>query len=179
MQGARALFLTALLLAGAGVTQAQNNKPTFTGNGADNLDWKEAPVPPAPAFSKDQWLKLDMPPYVSVKVGIDPNTVQVGEDGVVRYVAVMTNSTGTLNAVYEGIRCATDEVKTYARFGSSGQWAPISEPIWKPVNGSAPSRHAFVFAREAACPGRLAGTRDEIIRFLKQPGTSKSKVPIG
>ena len=140
-----------------------------SGSGADNLDWKEDVVPPAPAFSQDGGLRLDMPRHISVRVGIDPATIRVGADGVVRYVAIMRNSSGSVNAMYEGIRCATDEVKTYARVGSSGQWSALAEPAWKPVNSGAPSPHAWVFARQAACPGKLANSRDEIIRALTQP----------
>lgn len=147
------------------------------GNGLDNLDWVEEKEPPPPAFSKTQALPLDMPNYVSVRVGIDPATVKVGLDGVVRYVAVMSNATGTVNAVYEGIRCASDQVKTYARAGASGEWSVIAEPAWRDVNGNQPSKHAFVFARSAACDVRVANRLEDILRGLqaqKKPrGTSK------
>jgi hypothetical protein len=139
------------------------------GNGLDNLDWVEAKEPPPPAFSKTKVLPLDMPNYVSVRVGIDPTTVNVGEDGVVRYVAVMSNATGTVNAVYEGIRCASDQVKTYARAGASGEWSVIAEPVWRDVNSNQPSKHAFVFARSAACEVRVANRQDDILRALQSP----------
>lgn len=137
------------------------------GNGLDNLDWVEAKEPPPPAFSKTKILPLDMPNYVSVRVGIDPATVNVGDDGVVRYVAVMSNSTGTVNAVYEGIRCASDQVKTYARAGASGEWSVIAEPVWRDVNSNQPSKHAYVFARSAACETRVANRQEDILRALQ------------
>lgn len=137
------------------------------GNGLDNLDWVEDKEPPPPAFSKTRTLPLEMPNYVSVRVGIDPATVTVGQDGVVRYVAVMSNASGTVNAVYEGIRCASDQVKTYARAGTSGEWSVIPEPAWREVNGNQPSRHAFVFARLAACDVRVANRQADVIKALQ------------
>ena len=137
------------------------------GNGLDNPDWTEEKKPPPPAFSKERALPLDMPKFVSVRVGIDPATVSVGKDGVVRYVAVMSNASGNVNAVYEGIRCASDQVKTYARSGTSGQWSLVTEPLWQEVNGNQPSKHAFVFARLAACDTRVANRLDDVIKALQ------------
>ncbi len=153
-------ILACLCLAGTGVW-AQ------VGNGLDNPDWKEEQAPPPPAFSRDALVTLDMPHYVSLKVGVDPATIAVGTDGVVRYVIVMQNATGSVNAVYEGIRCASDEVKTYARWTSSATWSLASNPQWKAVNDNMPSRHAQVFARQGGCQNRLAPTKAEILRALK------------
>jgi hypothetical protein len=142
-------------------------------NTLDNPDWVEEKEPPPPVFSKSKLLPLDMPSYVSVKVSIDPTTLMVGNDGIVRYVAVMSNATGTSNAVYEGIRCVSDEVKTYARAGSSGEWSLVSEPIWRDIRDNLPSKHAFAFARQAACQTRVASSKAEIIQALetkKKPG---------
>ena len=108
-----------------------------------------------------------MPQNVALKVGVDPDTIVVGADGVVRYVIVMRNSTGSTNAVYEGIRCITDEVKTYARQGSAGQWSMVQSPAWKAVNDNMPSHHAQVFARQGGCQNRLAVSKQEIVVALK------------
>ena len=138
-----------------------------SGNGTDNLDWAEEDVPPPPAFSKDHLIPIDMPNYVSTKVGVDPETIVVGGDGVVRYVIVITNSTGSTNAVYEGIRCITDEVKTYARLNSSGAWVAQAKTDWKPVDDNMPSHHAQAFARQGGCQSRLATSKREIIDALR------------
>lgn len=137
------------------------------GNGTDNPDWAEEAVPAPPAFSKDRLIPLDMPHYVSVKVGVDPQTIVVGSDGVVRYVIAMVNASGGTSAVYEGIRCITDEVKTYARLNSDGSWSLQKDPVWKSVNDNMPSRHAQAFARQGGCQSRLATSRQEIVNALK------------
>jgi hypothetical protein len=151
---------------------AQNTVRTAP-NVPDTADWVEAAVPPAPNFSKDGLVLIDMPPHVSLKVGIAPNTIAVGMDGVVRYVVVMTNSSGSMNAAYEGIHCSTDEVKTYARWSSSGTWSPVSDPQWKAVNDNMPSKHAHAFARQGGCINRLAPSPTEIIAALKMKTISQ------
>jgi len=136
-------------------------------NGTDNPDWTEEEASSPPAFSKDHLIPIDMPNYVSITVGVDPETIVVGGDGVVRYVIVMTNSTGSTNAVYEGIRCITDEVKTYARLNSAGSWVTQTNTQWKLVSDNMPSRHAQAFARQGGCQKHLATSKREIIAALR------------
>jgi hypothetical protein len=136
-------------------------------NGLDNPDWVEEQVPWPPAFSKNNLIPLDMPPHVSVKFGVDPESIAVAGDGVVRYVIVMSNATGNTNAVYEGIRCASDEVKTYGRLSASGQWSKLTNPSWKAVNDNMPSHHAQAFARQGGCQNHLATSKQEIITALR------------
>lgn len=136
------------------------------GNGTDNPDWVEEPASLAPLFSAEHLIPIDMPVYVSLKVGVDPQTIVVGADGVVRYVVVMTSASGNTNAVYEGIRCVTGEVKTYARWSASGTWSVLDNPAWKPVTDNMPSRHAQAFSRQGGCQNRLATSKREIIEAL-------------
>ncbi|MBI2750664.1 MAG: hypothetical protein HYX43_15430 [Burkholderiales bacterium] len=81
---------------------------------SDAPEWVEEAPPPPPAYSADRLIPIELPPYVTLKVGIDPNTLVVGNDGVVRYVVVMRNASGSVNAAFEGILCTNGEVKTYA-----------------------------------------------------------------
>ena len=133
-------------------------------------DWKESDTPAPPTFSPARLIPLDMPPYVSLKFGIDPNTLAITPDGIVRYVVVATNASGSMTAMYEGIRCATGEFKTYARFNSSGEWDPINEPKWLELTGNQPSKHALAFARQGACESKAttASSTAEIVKALKK-----------
>jgi hypothetical protein len=85
----------------------------------------------------------------------------------------LNNASGSTNAVYEGIRCITDEVKTYARYSASGQWSMLANPAWKAVNENMPSHHAQAFARQGGCQNRLATSKQEIITALKLGRRSK------
>ena len=125
----------------------------------ENPDWKEIDVPPPPSFNKDKLIPIEMPAYVALRFGVDPATLTVTNDGVVRYVMVASGSGGSVNAMYEGIRCASGEFKTYARISSSGQWVPLKDPQWRPLNDNNTSKHALALARQGACDGRSAVAR--------------------
>jgi hypothetical protein len=157
---------TALLSLSAALVFAAPFCAAQTDNGLEKPEWEEEKTPPPPSFTKENLIPLDMPRHVSVKVGVDPETIGVGGDGVVRYVIVMTNATGSTNAVYEGVRCTSDEVKTYARLSASGQWSFVANPEWKALNDNMPSHHAQAFARQGGCQNRLAASKKEIISAL-------------
>ena len=134
----------------------------------DNPDWKESDAPPPPAFDLKRLLPIEMPPYMSLKFGVDPATLTVTGDGVVRYVVVATSTSGAVNAFYEGVRCATDEVKVYARY-NSGAWHAVEAADWKRID-NLNSRYTRELAQQGLCRGRAprASTSD-MVRELKRP----------
>ena len=138
----------------------------LVGKPIDAADWVEEDAGAAPVFSSKTLLAVDMPPYVTLKVGVDPNTIRLGSDGVMRYVVVMVNSTGSVNAAYEGVRCTSAEVKTYARWTSQGTWEPVATPSWKDWNSNLPSKHAMAIARQGACEGGIANRPSEMVKML-------------
>jgi hypothetical protein len=154
------ILAACLLLAGNAWSQIADLDP----------DWKELEVAPPARFSVDRLVPLDMPRYVSVKVGVDPDSLSIGTDGVVRYVVVAVSQSGNVNAMFEGIWCLKGEVKTYARFGSDGKWKPVENAEWLPLNGNQRSMHALALARQGACDGRAAtaSSTTAIIRKLQQ-----------
>ncbi|MBU0589337.1 MAG: CNP1-like family protein [Gammaproteobacteria bacterium] len=144
---------------------------------ADDEDapWKESAVPPPPAIGKNTPIPLEMPPYVSLRYGVDPDSLSISKEGVVRYVMIATNPSGAMNAMYEGIRCATGEVRTYAVYGASGKWVDVKDSKWRGMNDNLPSKHALALARQGACVDRYspASSPAAIIRELKYPGSSR------
>ena len=110
-----------------------------------------------------------MPHYMSLKFGVDPATIKVTGDGVVRYVVVAADREGGgFNAFYEGVRCSTDEYKTYARFGN-GTWEQQSDPEWMHINERS-SRYVKALATQALCRGHAPrASVSEMIRYLKTP----------
>jgi len=135
---------------------------------AEPLGWLEETTPLPPAYSQDKLIPIEMPPYVTLKVGIDPKTISVGAtDGVVRYVVIMRNASGSLNVAYEGIQCPNAEVKTYARVNAAGNWVAMAQPPWKSIKDNAPSRHALAIAQQGACDG--GGTAGDIVKAFTQP----------
>jgi hypothetical protein len=133
-------------------------------------DWKESDAPPPPAFSQTRLIPIDMPPYYSLRFGVDPQTISITADGIVRYVMVASSASGAVNAMYEGLRCATGEVKTYARASANAQWSIVQNPGWQSLKGNQSSRHALAFARQGACEGRTTrSSTGAIVNSLKNP----------
>ncbi|MDB5733059.1 MAG: hypothetical protein JWQ03_2954 [Variovorax sp.] len=155
----RALVL-AFCLAAGGV-------PAF-GQLMDNPDWKESDAPPPPAFNMNRLLPVDPPAHMTLRYGIDPASIAVTGDGVVRYVIVASSPHGAVNAFYEGVRCATGEMKTYARY-TGDAWHTVSDPDWKRIKDMT-SRHTSELASQALCRGQAPrASVDDMVRHLKQP----------
>ena len=160
MRRASRAFALACLLGAAGGASAQ----VFT-----DPEWKETPVPPPPAFDESRLVPIEMPRYMTLKFGVDPATIKITGDGVVRYVVVATHKEGGgLNAYYEGLRCATAEYKSYARF-TNGAWDPTPAPEWKRLS-ERNSIYTKALAAQALCRGDAPrASVGEMIRVLKAP----------
>lgn len=137
---------------------------------ADQPDWKEAAVPPAPMFDAARLLPIDGPADSGLTFGVDPKTIAIAPEGVVRYVVVATSRSGAINAMYEGVRCSTGEFRVYARHNPGGGWANTATTEWKSLYAPAPSRHTLAVARAGICKGNAPNTSvEQIVRDLKAP----------
>ncbi len=136
-------------------------------------EFKEIDVGPAPDYSLQGLLPLEMiaPSTSSLKYGLDPSALTIGSDGVVRYVVVAFSPGGSVNAFYEGLRCATGEVKTYARSTRLGQWSPVTKAQWVTIDGSLPTRFAMHLSKRGVCDiTRVAvKTVPQLIELLRNP----------
>ncbi len=144
---------------------------------ADNPDWKESEAPAPPAFDVSRLISFDVSPNSSLVYGVDPSTVRISSsDGIVRYVMVASSASGARNVMYEGIRCATGEFKTYARYSSDGHWNPVAQPQWRSMFDNMPSKHALRLAQAGVCDGRTpALTVDAMVLRLKKPFLSMTQ----
>lgn len=109
---------------------AQSGMPPPPKRSEQDGEWKETEAPPPPAFVEARALPIEMPRYMTLKFGVDPATITISDDGLVRYVVVASRPGGATNAFYEGVRCSTSEVKTYSRY-NAGAWQAVKEPEWK------------------------------------------------
>ena len=135
---------------------------------ADDPVWKETEVPAPPKFEAKRRIAITMPRYVSMEFGFDPATLVITPDGIVRYVMLAVSPSGDVTAFYEGIRCATGEVKSYARASADGAWTLVREPQWRGLNDRQPSKHALALALQGACEGNIsARSVNDIIRKIK------------
>jgi hypothetical protein len=128
-------------------------------------DWKEADAPPPPAFELNRLVPFDVSVNSQMKWGIDPQAMVIGVDSVVRYVVVAQSPSGVMNAMYEGIRCASGEFKTYARYNKDSGWNTVAQPQWQPFLGT----YAHRLARQGVCTGAApAQSVREVVRTMRQ-----------
>ncbi|MFZ4481919.1 MAG: CNP1-like family protein [Rhodoferax sp.] len=136
---------------------------------ATGPDLQAPPTPPPPAFEVKRLIPIDMPKYVSLRFGVDPATLSIAPDGIVRYVVVAISPTGSVTAMYEGIRCSAAEVKTFARYNTSAaNWSAVADPQWQRLNDNLPSKHALALAQQGLCEGRSTAVRSvpDLIKAL-------------
>jgi hypothetical protein len=132
-------------------------------------DWKEVEAPPAPPVRTTGLLPIEVP-GTSLRFGVDPDSITLDRDGVVRYVMVATSGSGAVNANYEGIRCATGEFKVYARHGAGGGWTIAKDARWQTLSQQPAARHTMEIARTGACVGQAPNrSPTQIVRDLKAP----------
>jgi CNP1-like family len=133
-------------------------------------DWKEVEAPPPPPLRTQGLIPVEVGRSTSLSFGVDPASITVGKDGVVRYVVVASSSTGTVNGIYEGIRCNTGQVKVYARHNPSSGWVPARESDWQDIYRVANSRYSLAIARGGACQEKsVNGSPAQIAQDLRAP----------
>ena len=134
--------------------------------------WQEAQVTAPASFSTEAVTAFVLDAQSSMRLGIDPKTLTVDPDGVVRYVLVAKSSQGALNVLYEGIRCATAEVKVYARWDNVSSWNTSGKAEWEPLAFRGTTRRAMQMARGGVCEGKVPnGTPARILRALQSGNT--------
>ena len=139
----------------------------------DQPEWSESKVPPAPRFDLGRLLPIEVGGRFALDFSIDPATIVVTPDGVVRYVVVARSARGAMNAFYEGIRCSSAEMKTYARY-TDGAWHNVEKPEWQAIKLMS-SPHTRAIAVQAVCEGRAPRlTAAEIVRQFDQIGPNES-----
>ncbi|MDO9405054.1 MAG: CNP1-like family protein [Polaromonas sp.] len=137
----------------------------------DKADWKESAVPPPPAFSTDKLATFEVTLSSELTYGIDPATIAIDrQDGVVRYVMVASSRSGARNVVYEGIRCSTGEVRTYAR-NYDGKWSETPQSEWRSLYLGSSTRPALRLAQAGVCDNvaYILTPREIVERMKKNP----------
>jgi hypothetical protein len=135
------LAFALLLAAGAAQAQLADTDP----------DWRESEAPPPPALRTEGLIPLEIA-RSSLRYGVDPQSIALGSDRIVRYVVVATGTGGALNGLYEGLRCKTGEVKVYARYRPGSGWSRVQDAQWRSVH-EPQARHSLAIARNGACMG--------------------------
>jgi hypothetical protein len=134
----------------------------------ENKPWEEIAVQLPPAPKGENLLPFYVSPTATQKFAVDAQSINVGKDGVVRYILVSVSPEGARNVSYEGIRCATFEKKIYAIGRDDGSWARSRRDQWEGiVRGGANRQHAAL-ALDYFCSNlTVAGNEKDMIKRLK------------
>ena len=135
----------------------------------DSKPWREIQAQ-LPAYPD---LKTALPFFVSAatdnKFFIDPKSISVGEDGIVRYTLIVQSPSGVLNVSFEGIRCATHEKKLYAFGREDNTWSRNRYAKWTPIKYEDLNRQHHVLYDDFFCPDAIiVKDANEAISALKR-----------
>ncbi len=150
------VFLVVLAGAAAGPVMGAYGDDVY---GESALPAFEEPEPtPVQPVALPSWPSVDalLPIDVehgdnSVGVWIDPASISVGGDHIVRYTVVIRAGTGVENVVYEGLRCDSRKYQRYA-YGSDGTFRPVSSSDWKFIRKTARDRYRAILLDDYFCP---------------------------
>jgi hypothetical protein len=141
----RWLVVTAVLSLAASLATAQVDEPEA---------WKETAVAPPADWNAERAVEFRLDNSTTLRYAIDPKTIRLDEDGVVRYVFVARSTSGALNAIFEGIRCQTAEVRTHARWDPSARQWRTGNDTWQPLENRGATRRAWQMAQAGLCDGK-------------------------
>lgn len=174
--------LIALLLSQVGL--AESNSPLTAKKGDANFygpnesvnpnveeyEWteKDSQLPPFP--EDDNLIEFQVTrPSASFSYFIDANSISYTEaDGVVRYTLVIRSRNGANNVAFEGMRCTTNEYKTYAFGNGKGEFVRPRRIEWKPISENGYTRYRKDLAEFYFCNFHIVNlSAEKIIRELK------------
>jgi len=114
--------------------------------------WQEqqVPLPPFPRAQDLIPVRADVadPGY---NYYIDINSVSLTADEVLRYTVIIQSPRGASNIVYEGIRCATKEIKTLAYGTRDGRFERMADPKWTFVYTKGPLGYRTTLVERYVC----------------------------
>jgi hypothetical protein len=99
--------------------------------------------------------KTMLPFYVSertvFKFAIDTQSIQIGNDGITRYIVQITNPGGGTQTLYEGIRCESFQTRLYGTYEANGIWRENALGAWSAIQNNTPNRYQAALAQGAIC----------------------------
>jgi len=137
--------------------------------------WKEQALALPPYPEKDRLLELEIDTGANpFRYYLDPVSLSVGDDHVVRFTSVIVSPSGVWNVTYEGLHCGEDSYQRFA-YGVDREWHTLSGSSWQRIIGGGTQRYRKVLYEKYMCPPaeryRDAG---QILRLLRA-----SRPPIG
>jgi hypothetical protein len=100
---------------------------------------------------------------------IDPASIAVGDDGVVRFTSVQVSSSGVWNVTYEGLHCGEKNYRRFA-YGARERWHALPDSGWESLDSSGTGRYRYVLYHFFMCnPGEARKDAGRIVQALRYP----------
>jgi hypothetical protein len=117
--------------------------------------WKEIQtrIPPYPQAGN--LVLLEVGPDTGHRFYVDAASISRGEDGVMRYTAVVKAAGGATNVTFEGMRCETREHKVYALGRNDSTWVRARDSKWAPIAYRERAPYQSTLFRDYLCPSRF------------------------
>lgn len=130
--------------------------------------WKEASRK-IPALPKDENLLFFKVYNARFKHYVDSKSLDFGGgDNIARYTVVVVAPSGTRNIMFEGIRCDTQQYKTYAYSINGAPFQVMQGPQWYKINPE--GTHAFrmdLFKHYLCENSIIRGKEKDVIALFK------------
>lgn len=152
----------------SGVAVAQEDRFFESNFNDESKPWKEieAKLPPYPKTAN--LIPFEAGTATANRFFIDPASVSIGEDGIVRYTLVVKTAGGATNVSYEGIRCETREQKYYAIGHSDGSWSRARNPQWRHIEYKEINRQHAALYSDYFCANKFpVGSVKQALNLLK------------
>lgn len=148
----RCAVLGLALLAGAASAQIQSD---WERENEDRLKQSNELIVPPPPVERARLVELSPPPTLETgfRYFVDPSSVSVGSDRIVRYVLLARSPDGAENMTFEGIRCPS-EYRIYAVGRQDGTWGGRASD-WRAIPRNARATQNWI-GRQYFCPARTA-----------------------
>lgn len=135
----------------------------------EKKEWKEAEVKFPPYPRNENLLQFDVGGASPHRFYIDPPSLAIGPDGVVRYTLVTRTAGGATNITFEGIRCDGRRHKYYAVGETGGAWAAARNPHWRRIERQDLDQQRLALVDTYLCEGKAPrGSREAMLDRLKR-----------
>ena len=155
-------FIVACLIAAGGCSQGPGEQSDWERKHEERLTPTEQVVPLPPYPRRAELVEFFVAATSEFRFFVDSASLSVGSDGIVRYVLVARSAAGVENVSFEGMRCETGEVRTYA-LGRDGAWVARAGE-WRTIPARSVQRWHNALYREYFCPQRqpVASAREGV-----------------
>jgi CNP1-like family len=130
-------------------------------------------LPPSPV--EDRLLRFEIGGVTTNAFFVDPDSISIGEDWVIRYTSVVVSPSGARSISYEGLDCTDYAYKLYATGRPDGTWSEVKRPEWRPITFTEINRYRIVLFKDFFCPKKVpVRSPGEAVRALKSSGHSRA-----